>query len=97
MVASVSCDRPLFTAADEALMLRIGAYFEALGFEIERDRSDTYDGYWMTPPGTINPAWIIVRQDNGAYELRDGLLTIERRGRSLRDILPPEWMPALAA
>lgn len=97
MVALVSCDRPMFTTADEALMLRIGAYFEALGFEVERDISDTYDGYWMTPQGSINPAWIIVRQDSGAYELRDGLLTIERRGQSLRDILLPEWLPALAA
>jgi len=94
--AATSLDRPLFSAEDEALLGRVAAYFAARGFEFERDTGQTYDSLWITPAGSINPAWIVVRQHDGQYQLQDGLLCIERQGASLRDVLPPEWLTPLA-
>lgn len=92
-----SFDHPRFSAEDEALLARVAVHFAARGFELERDTGQTYDSFWITPAGSINPAWIVVRQHDGRYQLQDGLLGIERQGTDLREVLLPEWLLPLSA
>lgn len=94
--AAAPLDGPLFSAEDEVLLGRVAAHFAGRDFEFERDTGQTYDSLWITPAGSINPAWIVVRQHDGQYQLQDGLLCIERQGASLRDVLLPEWLTPLA-
>lgn len=93
LTASISAsDHPLFSAEDEALLACVAAHFVARGCDVERDIGPTYDSLWITPAGSINPTWIIVRQHDSGYQLQDGLLGIEKQGHILEEVLLPEWL-----
>jgi hypothetical protein len=91
-----------FTAADEAVITSISARLRAQAFVIERDASADPDCYWICRKRSINPTWVLLRTEDGLYQLRDDLLCIERQGESLLEILPAAWisgveMPARGA
>lgn len=88
MAKAVAC----FTAADEAVMTSISARLTARAFLIERDMSTDPDCYWICPEHSIHPTWVLLRAEDGRYQLRDGLLGIERQGDSLLEILPADWI-----
>lgn len=74
-------------------MRAVAARLLRQGLAVERDSALDADCFWIGAPGWITPAWAIDRDDCGRYQLRDDLLAIERRGDSLLEILPADWLP----
>lgn len=83
-----------FEATDENAMRAIAARLRPHGLMVEYDPSFDLDCFWIGVDGSPAPAWVIHRDASGRYQLRDGLLGIEREGDSLLEILPPDWLPS---
>src|SRR3546814_11533524 len=77
-----------FTAADERLMSRIEAHLERLGFAMTRETGEAYDSFllysayscWTPREGTMVPAWVLVRDRHGRYQIQDGFGSVLYRG-----------------
>ena len=88
-----------FTAADERLMSRVASRLERIGFAMTRETGEAYDSFLLYSAysccapraNSMVPAWVLVRDKHGRYQIQDGYGSVLYRAGRLDQVLLPGW------
>jgi hypothetical protein len=86
-----------FTVEDERLMAGVAERLRGVGLAVERASQPGVDCYRIVPVGSDDPAWLVMRQYDGVYQLLSGGLRVLDESRRLRAVLPAGWLAASPA